>query len=254
MNPGRRGVSIGNALAEARRRSGLTVTEVSQRTCIRETIIRGIERGDFSNCGGDFYARGHIRSIAGVIGADPEPIIGEYDAVKGPPQAISAADVFQSVAPVKMRERRRPNWPAAMAVALLLIAGIFAYQHFAGRSASAPAHASGVRHSATGQQARHQSAAARSAHRRSHKLAIRLTATQNCWVQLTTAAGQTIFAGTVYAGSTMNWIEHRRVNMIIGNPAGIALTVNGRDPVPRGAVSTVTLSLMAGLARSQPSG
>ena len=73
-------MSIGDTLAEARRQAGLTVTQVSQRTCIRETIIRGIEQGDYSACGGDFYARGHIRSIARAVGVDPEPLIREYDA------------------------------------------------------------------------------------------------------------------------------------------------------------------------------
>jgi len=57
-------VSIGDSLADARRQAGLTVTQVSQQTRIRESIIRGIEADDFSGCGGDFYARGHIRSIA----------------------------------------------------------------------------------------------------------------------------------------------------------------------------------------------
>ena len=65
-------MSIGDALAAARRQAGLTITQVSQRTCIRETIVRGIERGDYSACGGDFYARGHIRSIARAVGLDPE--------------------------------------------------------------------------------------------------------------------------------------------------------------------------------------
>lgn len=76
---------IGEALAEARRRAGLTVTQVSQRTRIRETIIRGIESDDYSACGGDFYARGHIRSIARVVGADPGPLIREFDSTRRAP-------------------------------------------------------------------------------------------------------------------------------------------------------------------------
>ena len=70
---------IGQALAQARRRAGLTVAQVSQRTRIGETIIRGIERDDYSACGGDFYARGHIRAIAKVAGIDPAPLIAEFD-------------------------------------------------------------------------------------------------------------------------------------------------------------------------------
>jgi len=59
-------VPIGETLAEARHEAGLTVAQVSARTRIRETIIRGIEHDDYAACGGDFYARGNIRSIAKV--------------------------------------------------------------------------------------------------------------------------------------------------------------------------------------------
>ena len=48
---------IGETLAQARQQAGLTVAQVSARTRIRETIIRGIEDDDYSACGGDFYAR-----------------------------------------------------------------------------------------------------------------------------------------------------------------------------------------------------
>ena len=78
-------MSIGEALAQARRQAGLTVTQVSQRTRIRETIISGIEADDYSSCGGDFYTRGHIRAIARVAGIDSEPLIEEYDAARRPP-------------------------------------------------------------------------------------------------------------------------------------------------------------------------
>ena len=79
-------MGIGGALAEARTEAGLTVTQVSERTRIRETIIRGIERDDYSACGGDYYARGHIRAIARVVGTDPVPLIAEYDAAHMPPE------------------------------------------------------------------------------------------------------------------------------------------------------------------------
>ena len=81
---------VGAALAEARGRAGLTVAEVSQRTRIREAVITGIEHDDYSACGGDFYARGNIRGIAKAVGADPEPLICEYDA------SHRAADVTSS--------------------------------------------------------------------------------------------------------------------------------------------------------------
>ena len=84
-------MSIGEALAAARGQAGLTIMQVSQRTRIRETLIGGIERDDFPGCGGDFYARGHIRAIARAVGADGEPLVGEYDSSHGTPQASTAA-------------------------------------------------------------------------------------------------------------------------------------------------------------------
>jgi cytoskeletal protein RodZ len=79
-------VGIGGALAEARTEAGLTVTQVSERTRIREKLIRDIEHDDYSACGGDYYARGHIRAIARVVGTDPVPLIEEYDAARMPPE------------------------------------------------------------------------------------------------------------------------------------------------------------------------
>jgi transcriptional regulator with XRE-family HTH domain len=72
-------VRIGPALAGARTEAGMSVEDVSERTRIRRTIISDIEQGDYSSCGGDFYARGHIRAIAKAVGTDPVPLIAQYD-------------------------------------------------------------------------------------------------------------------------------------------------------------------------------
>jgi hypothetical protein len=58
------------------------VAQVSEQTRITETIIAGIEGDDYSSCGGDLYARRHIRSIAAAVGADPEPLIAAYDSAR----------------------------------------------------------------------------------------------------------------------------------------------------------------------------
>jgi cytoskeletal protein RodZ len=240
-------VSIGDALAQARRQAGLTITQVSQRTCIRETIIRGIERGDYSACGGDFYARGHIRSIARAVGADADSLVREYDSAHGAPQAINAAEAFEPSTPLKLKERRRPNWSAAMALALALIVGFVVYS--AWPSSGIPVAAQGAggpapRHTARSPQpspASHRRPAA------AREVVIHLTAIQDCWVQLTTAAGRMIFSGTVYGGTGKRWIEHRAVSLLLGNPGGVALTVNGKNlGSPSGSGQPVTLSFGPG--------
>jgi cytoskeletal protein RodZ len=244
-------VSIGDALAAARRQAGLTITQVSQRTRIRETIILGIEREDYSACGGDFYARGHIRSIAHAIGADPEPFIRDYDAAQGPPPAITAADIFQPSTPIKFKERRRPNWTAVMALALALIVGLVIYhvarpQHpspSAGRAATLQAR---TRAAARERQLQAREKAAHAAHARAHQVVIRLTAAADCWVQLTTAAGQAIFTGFVYAGTARSWTERQAVSLRIGDPGAVTLTVNGKSQSPGPPGQPVTLSFGPG--------
>ena len=138
-------MSIGDDLAAARRRAGLTLTQVSKRTCIRETIIGAIERDDYRLCGGDFYTRGHIRAIARAVGADPGPLIAEYDAAHRPPHPVTAADLPGPGKPVRLRARHRPAWRAGLGIALVAVAGLAAYHLFpAAHPAPAPRPAAGT--------------------------------------------------------------------------------------------------------------
>jgi cytoskeletal protein RodZ len=126
------GMSIGGTLAEARQRAGLSVSEVSRRTRVRETIIRGIEEDDYAACGGDFYARGHIRAIAQAVGEDPLPLIDEFDSTLRSTREFTAAEAFQPVMPMRTRERRRVRWSAALAVIVLGVLGFASYKFVAG--------------------------------------------------------------------------------------------------------------------------
>jgi cytoskeletal protein RodZ len=123
-------VSIGVALAGARQRAGLTVADVSAHTRIRQPIIRAIEHDDFGVCGGDFYARGHIRAIARTVGLDSEPLVHEYDAahphgqpVPGQPaagqsvtgqsvrgQSVTMDDLLGRSSPAQRPPSPAPDW------------------------------------------------------------------------------------------------------------------------------------------------
>ncbi len=219
-------MSIGETLADARRRAGLTITQVSQQTRIREAIIRGIEQGDFSACGGDFYARGHIRGIAGAIGADPAPLISEYDAEHGPPGGIRAADVFEPSTPIKIREPRRgPSLSMIVIVVLLGIIGFSVYRLVSSHHGGSKPLAAASRHptaSATPKASPTPSPAPTG-------VLIHLTATRDCWVLLTDSSdGTQIYMGVIPAGGSMTWSEKQAVNVRLGNPAGVVLTVNGK--------------------------
>jgi cytoskeletal protein RodZ len=61
-------VSIGKALAKARRQAGLTVTQVSDQTRIREMIITAVEGDDFSHVAAIFMPGGTSASSPGLSG------------------------------------------------------------------------------------------------------------------------------------------------------------------------------------------
>jgi cytoskeletal protein RodZ len=134
-------MGIGEALAEARGQAGLTVTEVSRRTRIGETTIRGIEVDDYSACGSDVDVRANIRSIAEAVGADPEPLIREYDEARHAPGTPPAASLDELFTPVQMSGRHRMGWTPVLGLGLVIIIGSLAYAFLSGppRVASIPA-------------------------------------------------------------------------------------------------------------------
>jgi len=148
-------VSIGGTLAEARQRAGLTVAEVSTRTRIGQGLIRAIEQDEFGACGGDFYARGHIRAIATAVGANPQPLISAYDAGHPPDSPVTLEELLKRQPPRTPRgprrgqSRRRRRW-LAPAVYLFLLAGIgfVAIQLTSGTGGSQPPVAGSSSHTA----------------------------------------------------------------------------------------------------------
>jgi len=232
-------VSIGGDLADARRLAGLTVTQVSQQTCIRETIIRGIERDDYAGCGGDFYVRGHIRAVARVVGADAGPLLREYDAARPPPQA-EAAPIFRPDIQARLRERRRLNWSAVLGLALVIVLGFAAYHFVSARHATGGAGGAtaglhrALNHPRHGRPAPDPYA---------HEVVIQLAAIEDCWVEFTTPDGAELFQSYVVAGASKRWTFGHAVDMRLGNPSGVNLTVDGKNPVRHGTAQPITLTL-----------
>jgi cytoskeleton protein RodZ len=77
-------VSIGSTVRLARENANITIGELSEKTRLRQTLLSGIERDDFSTCGGNVYARGHLRTIATLIGLDPNELVAQFDSAYAP--------------------------------------------------------------------------------------------------------------------------------------------------------------------------
>jgi cytoskeletal protein RodZ len=131
---------IGPELAAARNRVGLSVDELADRTRIRPHVIESIEVDDFAPCGGDFYARGHLRTLARVLGTDPAPLLGAFEE-RYSSAPVNARRVFEAELATGMTgsmrgTRQGPRWGllAAVVLCLLLVWGVVRF--FAAESPS----------------------------------------------------------------------------------------------------------------------
>jgi cytoskeleton protein RodZ len=68
-------------IIDALRRGGLTLDDLARSTRLRASLLEQMQADDFSDTGGDVYARGHLRVIAGVLDIDPACLLAAYDEV-----------------------------------------------------------------------------------------------------------------------------------------------------------------------------
>jgi cytoskeletal protein RodZ len=228
-------VSIGAELAAAREAAGMTLDDVAERSRVRRTVIEHIEADDFTLCGGDVYARGHLRTLAGIVGADPAPLVAEFDRLHAP-HAPSATEVFESETAARP-ERRGPNWTAAMAVALLVVAVIGVLQLVNRGGGGSPTAVSGP----TGSSAPALPTASAStvsptpsSQPTSSAIAalpggvtVRLTVNSGkSWLSVTAGSAE-VFTGIVAAGTTKVFTDPANVKLVLGNAGAVSLNVNG---------------------------
>ncbi len=241
-------MSIGTTLAAARETAGLSLEDVAAATRIRRTLIMNIEDDDYSACGGDFYARGHLRNIAVAVGLDPAPLLAEFDAARPEAAPARATEVFESETTTWKERRGGPNWSAAMAAALVLVIAYGLVQAFSGsgggghdvaesgRSTSAPPRTSSP---ASPTPSGEDSAVAQAPR---GKVTVVVRATDRSWVQVTTTSGQELFQGLLQRGQQKTFTDKTRLKLVIGNAGGVELTVNGSligAPGRRGQVARV---------------
>lgn len=88
--------SIGQRLRFARESKGLTLSEVSSKIRVRESLLKLIENDDFANVGAEVYVRGHIRAMATFLGLDLDELMSLYP--------NSSDDNYDPVSPVENLE------------------------------------------------------------------------------------------------------------------------------------------------------
>lgn len=239
--------SVGRALAQARVAAGLSIDEVSTSTRVRVPILQAIEQDDFSRCGGDVYARGHIRSLARVVGLDPEPLVQQYatehgnEIMPGPvPPLYEAERRIRS-------EPRRPNWTAAMVAAIVAVIGFVGYTAVSGSggdgSSSAAPSPTATTTSATptqkpqgnGEPKPPQPSNSAIAAAPPGKVTVKVTAAGGTsWIQAMDSNGKQLFQDSLKKGQSKTWTDDKKIKLVVGNAGAVQLFVNGKDLGPAG--------------------
>lgn len=230
---------VGQVLQQARTAAGLTVEEVSASTRVRVPIVQAIEQDDFSRCGGDVYARGHIRTLARSIGIDPEPLVTQYDSEHGGrPAPTPAAPLFEAE---RIRpERRRPNWTAAMVAAIVAVIGFVGFTMFNGTDEEgqgkqvaegpAPEKPSSEPSATKPADPKPDPSDSAIAAAPADKVTVKLSAVEDkSWISAKSPNGELIFDGLLLKGESKTFQDDEQIDFILGNAGVIDIFVNGKQ-------------------------
>ncbi|MFF1452693.1 helix-turn-helix domain-containing protein [Streptomyces sp. NPDC058274] len=255
-DPAAERLSIGRALRQARIEAGLTVDDVSNATRVRIAIVHAIEQDDFTPCGGDVYARGHIRTLARAVHLDPDPLLAQYDADHGGrPAPTPAAPLFEAE---RIRpERRGPNWTAAMVAAIVAVIGFVGFTMVKGSdsgdgaktqvaegstpTASKPVTKPTPTKPADPKPDPSDSAIAAAPQ---DKVTVQVSATDGrSWISAKDHNGRMLFDGLLKQGQSKTFQDSTKINLILGDAGAIQLYVNGKkieDDFQPGQVERLT--------------
>jgi cytoskeletal protein RodZ len=244
---------LGEALRTARAEQGRSLADVSHAINLRETVVQAIEHDDFALCGGDVYARGHIRAYARLLGLDPAPLVRSYDERTGaPPEGARVALLADDDVPLE--RSGRPNWPLVVGAALLVVVALLGWQLVSelrgpGRPAeqvvgtatttptgspttpaaptSGPSTGAGTTPPPATSTGTASGPTSGTATTRPDQVAVALKITGETWVEVRDAKGRTVYSGLLTKGDAKRFSDTAPLRLTLGNAGGVELTVNG---------------------------
>lgn len=124
----------GAMIAAARKKQGLTLEALAERTKIPAAMLSALEADEYHRLSGPLYARSFLRSCATELGLDAADVFAAYEKHGGEPSRAPGA-VPPPPDPVRIRRVGLP-WGRLAAAGLLLVAGGFVVLRFTGRDAA----------------------------------------------------------------------------------------------------------------------
>jgi cytoskeletal protein RodZ len=229
-------MTLGSLITQARKSAGLSIDDLSEATNIRGALLREIESNNFVNCGGETYARGHLRNIATKLGIDPQTFLSVFEDEQMQVDRSMKDLLVENSVMRQPEEARKVSWKvlATISVASLFVVGLGQIIISNTASVDIPEPIASV--SATPSESAKPSPV--TTEPTPEEQATVSTGTgvtliisaerAKSWLFVSDASGRTLFSGQISRGSTKTFSTDVLLNVKIGNAGGVDLTVNGK--------------------------
>jgi cytoskeleton protein RodZ len=223
-------MSLGSLITQARKSAGLSIEDLSASTNIRASLLREMESDSFSNCGGETYARGHIRNIATKLGVDPLIFIAAFEEEQVQTDR-SMKDLLVENRVMRLPETvRKVSWKvlATISVASLFVVGLaqIVISNTSSMDIPEPIASITATESATPSAEATPTEEATVSTGTGVQLIVSATRAKS-WLFVSDAAGRTLFSGQIARGTSKTFSTDVSLNVKVGNAGGVDLTVNG---------------------------
>jgi cytoskeletal protein RodZ len=232
-------MTLGELLQQARENAGLSVDELAHMVNLRPGLIKAMESNDFLPCGGDTYARGHIRNIAQITGNNPQELLAIYDADHSVDSRSIHSQLVDNNAAAIRKENRKLSWKVLVGASLSIVVLIGVAQFAIGGFDSEPATTSMVIEETEPSQTPTPTPTASAApttnsSTMSNELTLSIAATRGNSNIDVVIGGVSVYKGPLFQGESKSFVGESSISVYLGNAGDLDLTLNGEKLAPLG--------------------
>jgi len=232
-------MTLGEFLQQARENAGLSVDELAHIVNLRPGLIRAMESNDFLPCGGDTYARGHIRNISQITGVNAKELLTMYDTEHSVDSRSIHAQLVDNNAAAIRSENRKLSWKVLVGASLSIVVLIGVAQFAISAVDSEPAATSMVIEKAEPTQTPTPSPTASAAPTTpsstvNNELTLSIAATRGNSNIDVVIGGASVYKGPLFQGESKSFVGESSISVYLGNAGDLDLTLNGEKLAPLG--------------------
>ena len=225
-------MSLGALITKSRTDARLSIEDLAKVTNIPVTLLRDMENNNFKKCGGETYARGHLRNIAAKVGVDERIFLDLFESEVTAPAKPIREMLNENNVTMPYQEPKRISWKVlavGSAAALVLFAGaqvIFSNMD-SGSDPEVIATTSATPSNSASESVTPSVAASPEI---VGGVNVELVASRGTtWLYATNENGEVLFSGQVRQGASKTFSAAKQVNLRVGNAGGVDISVNGKD-------------------------